>query len=127
MNKGTTAAVLRAGLETISRAGVLVTAYLMVGHPGDDARESDVTERFVDRQLADGLVAWLDPAMFVPYPGTPFYARPERHGIEILVRDWRQWNRTAWPVAQLRAFPAAAIRLAYLRLLALEERHARAR
>lgn len=127
MNKGTSVAVLRAGLETIARAGVLVTAYLMAGHPGDDAHESDVTERFVDRQLADGLVAWLDPAMFVPYPGTPFYAHPERSGIEILIRDWSQWNRTAWPVAQLRDFPAAGIRLAYLRLLALEERHARAR
>lgn len=123
MNKGITASSLRAGLEMIRRANVWVCAFLIVGHPGDNGEESYITEKFVARQFADELIVWIDPSIFVPYPGTPFFSHPELHGVEILNRDWSQWYRTAWPVAQLNSFSASEIQLAFLRLLALEAQY----
>jgi radical SAM superfamily enzyme YgiQ (UPF0313 family) len=123
MNKGITAASLRAGLEMIHQADVWVCAFLIVGHPGDNVEESQISEKFVARQFADGLITWIDPSIFVPYPGTPFFAHPERHGVEILSHDWSQWYRSSWPIAQLNSFSASEIRLAFLRLLAQEAKY----
>jgi radical SAM superfamily enzyme YgiQ (UPF0313 family) len=123
MNKGITAAYLRAGLEMIHQADVLACAFLIVGHPGDNGEESYITEKFVARQFADELIAWIDPSIFIPYPGTPFFAHPECYGVEILSRDWSRWYRSAWPIAQLDSFSASEIQLAFLRLLALEAQY----
>jgi len=124
MNKGITAASLRVGLEMIDQADVRVSAFLIVGHPGDTVEESSITEKFVGRQFTDELITWIDPSIFVPYPGTPFFTHPSRYGVEILSDDWSQWYRSAWPIAQLSSFSASEIQLAFLRLLALEAQYA---
>jgi len=126
MNKRFDSAAIRSALQLTRQAGVRVSAFLIVGHPGDSVGESQVTHDFVNRLFADGLITWIDPASFLPYPGTPVFAHPDRYGVEILCRDWRRWERCMLPVAQLVDFPADEIRLAVLRLLSMEARHAKA-
>jgi anaerobic magnesium-protoporphyrin IX monomethyl ester cyclase len=127
MNKGFDSAILRTGLEMTHQAGVRVSAFLMVGHPGDSVEESQMTHDFVNRLFVDELITWIDPAMFVPYPGTPIFAHPDRYGVEILCKDYRQWHRCTRPIAQLIDFPANEIQLAYLQLLAMQARYLNAR
>jgi radical SAM superfamily enzyme YgiQ (UPF0313 family) len=125
MRKGFTPAQARAGLALARAAGVRVSGFLIVGHPGDDPVETERTNAWVDGLFADEMVDSVDPALFTPYPGTPFFHHPERHGVRILTRDWGRWRRTDRPVAELTGYPADAIYLGFLRLLAVMARHAR--
>jgi radical SAM superfamily enzyme YgiQ (UPF0313 family) len=120
MNKGFDASAIRAGLELCRAAEIPVSAFLIVGHPGDSVAEATTTRDLVRRLFDDHLLTWIDPAQFVPYPGTPIFARLEQFGVEILSWDWRLWHRNARPIAQLTSFSADEIQLAYLRLLAME-------
>jgi radical SAM superfamily enzyme YgiQ (UPF0313 family) len=123
MNKGVTREQALAGLRLARDAGVNVSSFYIVGHPGDDAAESERTIDFVDRLFADQLTQWIDVALFTPYPGTPFFTSPDKHGVRILTLDWTRWRRTNRPVAELDGYPASAIYLAYLRTLEVQARH----
>lgn len=127
MNKGLTVGQTRDGLALAREAGLETSSFLIIGHPGDNPAECDVTLSFVERLFADDLLCWLDLSTFAPYPGTPFFSAPARHGIEILSRDWSQWRRTNRPVAQLTDYSASEIYRDLLRALAIQDRHLRAR
>lgn len=123
MNKGLAVGRTRESLQLVRDAGLSSAAFFIVGHPGDSEAESQVTLDFLDGLFQDDLVDWIDVSTFSPYPGTAFYRSPERHGIEILTRDWSRWRRSNRPVSQLRDYPAAAIYRTYLRMLATQVRH----
>jgi len=125
MNKGVTVAQAEAGLRLTRDAGVGLAGFFIVGHPGDNPEESARTRGWVDGLFAEGLVAHIDAAMFSPYPGTPFFIRPDKHGVEILTLDWTRWRRTNRPICQLTDYPASGIYLAYLELLEVMARHKR--
>jgi|GEM_PF-462231 len=124
MNKGVSLDETMSGLRYARDQGggdVRVSAFFIVGHPGDSPKESDTTIGFAKGLFEDDLAAYLDVAMFNPYPGTPFFTFPDKHGVEILTMDWEQWRRTNRPIAQLKDYPASGIYLSYLRMLALME------
>ncbi len=126
MNKGVTLARARVGLELARAAEVQVAGFFIVGHPGDDAHESATTVDWVEDLFDQGLLAWMDVAMFTPYPGTPFFAHPDKHGVRILTMDWSRWRRTNRPVAELTTYRASAIYKGYLEMLAAMSRRLRA-
>jgi anaerobic magnesium-protoporphyrin IX monomethyl ester cyclase len=117
MNKGVTVTQARECLDLARASGIAVGAFFIVGHPGDSPVESDRTLAWVDALLASNLIGCVDAAMFTPYPGTPFFAHPEKNGVRILTLDWSRWRRTNRPVAELAGYPASAIYLSDLRLL----------
>ncbi|MCC6625099.1 MAG: radical SAM protein [Deltaproteobacteria bacterium] len=125
MNKGVTRERAYAGLELARAHGVAVSGFFIVGHPGDSPFESEVTQRWVEGVFEDELLGWMDAAMFTPYPGTPFFAHPDKYGVKILTRDWSRWRRTNRPVAELEGYPASAIYRSYLRLLQVLDGHRR--
>lgn len=127
MNKEITVEQIRAGLRLAQDAGLSASGFLIIGHPGDSPEESATSRAFVDDLFKDNLIDWLDLSTFSPYPGTPFFNSPERHGIEILTRDWSLWRRTNRPVAQLSGYNAEQIYLELLRMLALQDSHVRGR
>ena len=123
MNKGVTLADARAGLTLARDAGVGVAGFFIVGHPGDNERESAATLEWVDGLYREDLVKWMDVAMFTPYPGTPFFTHPDKHGVRILTLDWARWRRSHRPIAELTDYPAGAIYRTYLRMLGVMGRH----
>lgn len=123
MNKEITVEQIRAGLRLVREAGLSASGFLIIGHPGDSPEESVQSRGFVDDLFKDDLIDWLDLSTFSPYPGTPFFNTPERHGVEILTRDWSLWRRTNRPVAQLSGYSAEQIYLELLRMLALQDRY----
>lgn len=123
MNKGLKVAQTAEGLELARDAGLSTSSFLIIGHPGDNPVESEVTLGFVEELFSRDLLSWLDLSTFTPYPGTPFFATPARYGVEILLRDWNLWRRTNRPVAQLADYSAGDIYLNLLRTLAVQQRH----
>lgn len=123
MNKGFALDAAEGNLELIRAAGAQLSAFFIVGHPGDDLTESDRTLAWIDRLFTDELLRWIDPSIYTPYPGTPAFTNPKAFGVEILTRDWTRWRRSNRPIAQLEAFPAGEIYLTYLRMLQLQAEH----
>ncbi|MFT4977217.1 MAG: radical SAM superfamily enzyme YgiQ (UPF0313 family)/tetratricopeptide (TPR) repeat protein [Myxococcota bacterium] len=117
MKKGFTADAVYAGLEQVARSPIDCGAFMLVGHPGDDRVESGKTLAFLGDIIERELVQVTNPAMFVPYPGTPFFHSPERNGVEILTPDFEQWSRNHRPVAHLSNFRASEITLSYLEMV----------
>ena len=82
----------------------------VIGHPGDNLEEAERSLSDLKRLYAEGLIKKAEPAVFVPYPGTRFFDRPEKYGMEILTFDWRKWQRHGGqPVHQLADFTADQI------------------
>lgn len=127
MNKAITVPQIEAGLRLAQAGGLSASGFLIIGHPGDSPEEGAVSRGVVDRLFADGLLQWLDLSTFSPYPGTPYFNAPEKHGLEILTRDWSLWRRTNRPVAQLQGYSAEQIYLDLLRMLDVQDRHVRGR
>lgn len=123
MNKGVTLAQARRGLEMARGAGVSVAGFFIIGHPGDNRDETAATLEWVEGIFGEDLLAWLDVATFTPYPGTPFFAHPEKYGVRILNREWAKWRRSNRPIAELTDYPAGAIYHGYLRMLDVMDRH----
>ena len=61
--------------------------------------------------------------MFTPYPGTPFFSQPEKHGVQILTTDWSRWRRSDRPVCELTDFSAGEIYLSFLETLDVQSKH----
>jgi magnesium-protoporphyrin IX monomethyl ester (oxidative) cyclase len=123
MNKGFDLETAKQTLCTIRDAGVGLATFFIVGHPGDDAQESEKTLEFVDGLFRDDLTGWIDLSIFTPYPGTPFFINPKAYGIEILSLDWSKWRRSNRPIAQLTDYSASEIYLTYLRMLENQAGH----
>ncbi|MCB9796055.1 MAG: radical SAM protein [Alphaproteobacteria bacterium] len=127
MNKGLRVEQIIAGLHTAKDAGLSTSAFFILGHPGDNEDETARSLGLIDTELAAGSLDWADASTFTPYPGTPFYSNPERHGVRILSRDWSLWRRTNRPVAELEHYRAPEIYANYLRLLEIQDRHLKQR
>lgn len=116
MNKEITVEVGLQGLTLARDAGLDMSCFFIVGHPGDNPTEAETTRRFIERLFEERLTNWIDAAMFTPYPGTPFFSKPERHGVRILTLDWTRWRRTNRPICELDDFSANEVYLAYLKI-----------
>ncbi|MEM4330553.1 MAG: hypothetical protein QW273_00930 [Candidatus Pacearchaeota archaeon] len=49
-----------------------------------------------------GLIDTFNHVIMVPYPGTPLARNPDKYGIKILTRDWKQYDEYGLPVFESR-------------------------
>lgn len=97
--------------------GVHVHTYWIVGHPGDAPEESEDSFAFLRYLMENELCQTAEAMIFQPYPGTCFFAEPEKYGVEILEPDWGRWRRfDSRPVSQLNDFTAEDIHAAWRRM-----------
>jgi anaerobic magnesium-protoporphyrin IX monomethyl ester cyclase len=122
MKKGITPTRMAESLQLVHQAGVEAHAFVMVGHPGDTVQEAEKSIVFVDDLFEKELILSVDPAMYTPYPGTPCFSDPEKHGVTILTMDWDLWRRTNRPICRLDDFSASEIFHAFLKMLQLQSR-----
>ncbi len=105
--------------ETCTRLrnkGIYVYTYWIIGHPGDNPQEAEISLNYLNYLHDNDLSDNSDIMMFLPYPGTRFFQDPEKHGVEILSLDWSKWNRfKEAPPSQLAAFAAEDIHSFYRR------------
>lgn len=123
MRKGISPARMVDSLVLVRREGVEAHAFIIVGHPRDNVQEAEKSIAFIDDLFGRDLILSIDPATFNPYPGTPYFSDPQKHGIQILTMDWRLWRRNNRPICQLDGFSANEIYHAYLTMLEVQSRY----
>jgi radical SAM superfamily enzyme YgiQ (UPF0313 family) len=115
MNKRTTPEMIPAACRMAKNAGLLVSGFWIVGHPGDDLEEFNHTYRAMKHLYGSG---WLDGSsvfQYIPYPGTAPFHDPGRYDVEILSYDWSRYHlfRFDKPVCQLKAYAFDDIHASY--------------
>jgi len=129
MNKKITIEQAETACKMATDCGLIVGAFWIIGHPGDNLAEAELTINAIDRFCATGIIAASEIAMFVPYPGGDIFNDPEKYGVEILNYDWDKWGRfNTEPVCQLKDFQKNEIISAWIKAKTVEEkwRHQRA-
>jgi radical SAM superfamily enzyme YgiQ (UPF0313 family) len=120
MNKQQNLEAVLSGCETLKKNGVWVNAYWLIGHPGDNMKEADYTFFKFKEFLEMGLFKSGHAFIFVPYPGTEYFANPEQYGIKISSYDWKDWRRwTKAPASCLNDFSSSEIVSVYERSIEL--------
>ena len=87
INKQVTVEQNRRAIINAKKAGLLVRVNLMVGNPGESWETIEETLNFM-RETKPQL--WI-VSNFIPLPGCAIWENPSKYGIEILVRDLKQY------------------------------------
>lgn len=111
--------------RALREEGFLIKAEWMIGHPGDTREDALDAYQKLNGLFRDDLITSSDFGVFVPLPGTRPWNDPARYGIEILHRNYREYNEfsTTNPVCRLRDFPPAEIAEIARRTERMIERH----
>ncbi len=109
-------------LKGASRYDLIVGTFWIIGHPGDSMEESQTTLESIERFYREGLMHTSEIALFVPYPGTDIFERPDAFGVEILTYEWERWGRfNTEPVCQLKDFSKEEIMAVWRKGMAIAE------
>jgi len=75
-------------VKMIQKAGMKAKIYILTGLPGETEESINAVKQFVIDLKPDKWIV----SLFTPYPGTPIFANPERFGVEILHKRWRDYH-----------------------------------
>jgi anaerobic magnesium-protoporphyrin IX monomethyl ester cyclase len=81
----------------------------IVGHPGEDPAEFDISLKAMRTLWEQDLHDGLDISIFYPYPGTHIYENREKLGLRMLTENWEDFASGDLPVCELEKFSAAQI------------------
>lgn len=111
--------------RALREEGFLIKAEWMIGHPGDTPEDALDAFHKLDGLFREDLISSSDFGVFVPLPGTKPWCDPARYGIEILHRNYREYNEfsTTNPVCRLKDFPVEEIARIARRTERMIERH----
>jgi radical SAM superfamily enzyme YgiQ (UPF0313 family) len=84
--------ILRSGLAAAVQAGLLIETTYVFGLPGDSESSMVRTAHEIAQLYADDLLSLVGPMLFTPFPGTEIGDRPDRFGVEIVNRDYRDYT-----------------------------------
>lgn len=94
MGKGEIPYIVELQLSKAKQYGLRVGAFFMFGYPGETPDSAQKTLNLMEKLFKEKLLDYVDPSIFVPYPGLPFYEDNEsiiRHEPEW--SDWEFWGR----------------------------------
>ena len=74
----------------------IIIPYLMLGFPGETEDTLNETQDKFITLLEEERISLLFPKIFIPYPGTDPYKRPEAYSIKIS-KDWEKYSRFGFP------------------------------
>lgn len=70
----------------------IIIPYLMLGFPGETADTLNETQDKFINLLEEECISFFFPKIFIPYPGTDPYRRPETYSITIS-KKWEEYSR----------------------------------
>jgi len=102
MRKGITKKVARDGIRQAKASGLILRIYLIVGFPGENWETVKETIDFVAETQPHEFVVYP----LIPYPGTPLYHEPEKHGLFNIDKDFAHYfqicgDKKSWFVYDL--------------------------
>lgn len=113
-NKSSSFKVTLKACQNCKNEGIRNNINFIVGLPGDNvvySTYSYIRARYLfKKRVTDSVEA----GTFVPYPGTPFFHRPEKYGIRVHAERWEDYNRNGYPIISYESFNRAEIWCQYL-------------
>jgi anaerobic magnesium-protoporphyrin IX monomethyl ester cyclase len=87
-------------IRNVSNHSVIL-AYLITGLPDTtpDTLAEDINVTY--KQSRNGLFDIASDKIMVPYPGTEYFYKPQKYGINITNFDWNSYDRLSFPVYEL--------------------------
>ncbi|WP_171063980.1 B12-binding domain-containing radical SAM protein [Actinomadura soli] len=98
MKQWTRLGALREILRRLRDAGLLVCTYTIIGLPVESRDDMCRTVDQVAALIDEGLLTASYVSVFVPYPGTSYFAAPERHGMRLHHREFDRYHEELPPV-----------------------------
>jgi radical SAM superfamily enzyme YgiQ (UPF0313 family) len=90
-NKGTVLSDATAACKAAKDAGLNVQTYWIIGMPQETFDSALHTIDFMGKMIQYGLTDVTHISVLVPYPGTPLWEHPEKHGIRIVNRNYSDY------------------------------------
>ena len=91
VNKGVTVKQNRLAIQNAKKAGLTVKAFLMIGAPGETRETVEETKQFMKEADPDQYTLFT----FVPLPGCEAWKDPEKYGVKIINKDFRNFFNIA--------------------------------
>jgi radical SAM superfamily enzyme YgiQ (UPF0313 family) len=94
-------------LNIAKECGLNVGAFFIFGYPGETSQTANDSLKLIESLHRDGFLDYLDPSIFVPYPGLPMFSAPDKYKMRPVSglwneEDWSGWGRyNAPPVFDL--------------------------
>ena len=92
MGKGEMSYIVKERLATAKIQGLRIGAFFMFGYPGETKETAEMTLRLMEDLFTEELLDYVDPSIFVPYPGLPMYDSPQDYRIEPHEPEWSDWD-----------------------------------
>lgn len=91
----------------IKKAGISVSAYFILGHPGETVKTIKDTIKFAARLNPNSLALGI----MVPYPGTRIYemAKNRDWGYRLLNCDWSKYDKYGGRALELKGLPLSEL------------------
>lgn len=91
LKKGVTVEQNKRAITYAKKAGLIIKTYLMIGSPGETEETVLQTMKFIEEADPDQFTLFT----FVPLPGCDVWKHPQKYGIKILNKDFRQYFNIA--------------------------------
>jgi len=91
IGKGATVEKNIVAIKNAKRAGLVTKAFLMIGNPGESEETIEETKAFMLEADPDQYTLF----QFVPLPGCAIWKDPEKYGIVITTKDFRNYYNIA--------------------------------
>lgn len=91
INKKVTVEQNRIAIIEAKKAGLNVKAFLILGSPGESWDTVKETVEFMQKTRPQYWTLF----QLIPLPGCELYENPEKYGIKIITKDWRQYYNIA--------------------------------
>lgn len=91
INKNVTVEQNTLAIYNAKKAGLVVKAFLIVGAPGESWETVKETIKFVNDTKPQTWTLFT----FVPLPGCDIYNNPDKYGIKIITKDYKQYFNIA--------------------------------
>lgn len=88
LNKKTTVELNKKGLLKSKEGGFRTRAYMMTGLPGETKDSAKAMIDFLEKTNPDVVTL----TSFVPLPGSDIYNNPDKYGVTILSKDWKNYD-----------------------------------
>lgn len=82
-------------LSIIREEGLSTLGFFMFGYPGETAESCTATLNMIEELVSEGLLSFVEPSIFVPYPGLPIYENPRKYGLNPRIEAWGKWENWA--------------------------------
>jgi anaerobic magnesium-protoporphyrin IX monomethyl ester cyclase len=91
INKDTTVERNIQAVKNAKKSGLCVKAFLMIGNPGESVKTIEETKRFMKEADPDQFTLFN----FIPLPGCDIWKNPDKYGIMIVNRDFKEYFNIA--------------------------------